>query len=135
MGYVNISFKDIKRALIIIKLKSDIFPKLNDLINFSKDISKILESKLLDSCYTEFPSDINNNTRNYTLLFVLSTSHIAISTYFSTNEKYIDIEISWCSGANLDKDILLPIINKYFGDCEVYVKILDSHGNVIKEFN
>ena len=130
---VNVNLKDITRAFIIVEIKSETYPDLNTLITFSRELSNLLNSTLLNSCYTEFPSNLDG-VKNYTLLSVLSTSHIAISTYFSRDEKYIDIEVSWCSKTSLKEEELRSLVRKCFGDCRISVKVLDFLGNVIKQF-
>jgi S-adenosylmethionine/arginine decarboxylase-like enzyme len=130
-GYVNISFKDIRRALITIKLNDNKFPEISDILKFSNELVEKLNSYIITTCYAEFPSDLNG-VKNYTVLSVLSTSHIAISTYFSKYERYIDLELSWCSGAELNEKTVKELAEKCFGSSDVVIKLFDAQGNFIK---
>jgi len=131
MSYKFVSIKNLKRIILTAELSGikDVCPILGQ---FSKEIADGLDSKLLCNSLTKFPSDIKGFS-NCTYLAVLSTSHIAISTYVSKNEGYIDIEIAWCSSADISKNEFINIVKKYF-DIKRYKYLkLDYKGEILDE--
>ena len=115
--YKRISVKDVKRVITIVKInKNENF--INIIGEFSNDLAKILNSKLLYHKIYLFPADFEGN-KDITFTGILTTSHIVISSYTEEDGIYIDIDAAWCSGENLNKEKLEELLKKYFKNYEI----------------
>jgi len=115
--YKKISVKDVKRLLAIVKINKN--ENFIDIIGeFSNDLAKILNSKLLYHKIYLFPADFEGN-KDITFTGILTTSHIVISSYTEDDGVYIDIDAAWCSGENLNKEKLEELLKKYFKSYEI----------------
>jgi S-adenosylmethionine/arginine decarboxylase-like enzyme len=115
--YKRISVKDIKRLIAIVKInKNESFIYI--IREFSNDLAKILNSRLLYHKIYLFPADFEGN-KDITFIGILTTSHIVISSYTEEDGIYIDIDAAWCSGENLNKEKLEELIKKYFKNYEI----------------
>ncbi len=110
MKYKYISPKDIQQVIIGIYLSSRI--SVTDINQLADLLADLLDSENLSYTFVRFPND------NYTLVTVLSTSHVAISTYFDDEKKeyYLDVDVVWCSGKSLDQRVLEEEIRRLFGN-------------------
>jgi len=113
LEYKYVSVKDIQRVLFLAEIESR-ENLLERIKSFSQDIANRLNSKILFEKEYEFPS-VQEKIKNYTYVAILSSSHIVISTYISSKEKYIDVDITWCSRINLSREEFVNIFKKYFG--------------------
>jgi S-adenosylmethionine/arginine decarboxylase-like enzyme len=115
--YKKISVKDVKRLISIVKINKN--ENFIDIIkDFSNDLSKILNSRLLYHKIYLFPADFEGN-KDITFTGILTTSHIVISSYTEEDGIYIDIDSAWCSGENLNKEKLEELLKKYFKNYEI----------------
>ncbi len=108
MKYKYVSPKDIQQVIIGIYLSSRV--SAQDLQHLADLIAKLLDSENLSYNLVPFPNE------NYTLTAILSTSHIAISSYFNDEKReyYLDVDVVWCSGKSLDQRILEEELKKLF---------------------
>ncbi|MDT7890746.1 MAG: S-adenosylmethionine decarboxylase [Candidatus Nanopusillus sp.] len=125
--YKKISVRDVKRLLTIVKISKN--ENFTDIIKeFSNDLAKILNSRLLYHKIYLFPADFEGN-KDITFIGILTTSHIVISSYTEEDGIYIDIDAAWCSGENLNKEKFEELIKKYFKNYEIKsFKIYDYLG-------
>ncbi|HIP66614.1 MAG TPA: hypothetical protein EYH09_00615 [Candidatus Nanopusillus sp.] len=130
-GYQFVSIRNLKRIILTAELSvtKEVCLAMD---SFSKEVANELDSKLLYSNITRFPSDIKELS-NCTYLAVLSTSHIAISTYISKKEKYIDIEVAWCSSTDISKNYFIKLTRKYFNIKKYRYLKLNHKGEILDE--
>ena len=131
IDYKFVSIRNLKRIILTAELSEikDIYSAID---SFFSEITDGLDSKLLNKTIVKYPSSVEGFP-NYTYLAALSTSHIAVSTYISEKEKYIDIEMAWCSSVDISKDEFIKLIKKHF-DIKRYKYLkLDYKGRILDE--
>ena len=125
--YKKVSIKDVKRLIMVVKFSKDqsIISEIDD---FVEDFAKILNSKLLYKKTYFFPGDFEGN-KDITFVGILATSHIVISSYTEEDGGYLDIDIAWCSGKNVNKEEIKNLLDKYLKNYEIIsMKMLNFLG-------
>ncbi len=105
--------RDIKHVIIEISTRKLV--PLEDLLKFTKFLADLLKSQILSVNYVEFEEYA------YTVLAVLSTSHVAISTYIVDGGLFIDVDLAWCSSVNLDEEEVRKKANEMFDYEEISI--------------
>ena len=112
---------------MVVKFDKDqsIIDKIDE---FAEDFARILNSKLLYKKLYFFPGDFEGN-KDITFVGILSTSHIVISSYTEEDGVYLDIDVAWCSGKNINNNEINELFNKYLKNYEIKaIKLLNYIG-------
>jgi S-adenosylmethionine/arginine decarboxylase-like enzyme len=125
--YKKISIKDVKRLLMVVKFSKD-HSIIDNIEEFADNFAKLLNSKLLYKKIYFFPGDFEGN-KDITFAGILTTSHIVISSYTEDDGIYLDIDIAWCSGKEINKKEIEGLLSKYLKSYEIKsIKLLNYVG-------
>ncbi|MEM4882293.1 MAG: hypothetical protein QXN76_01990 [Nanopusillaceae archaeon] len=132
--YKYVDYRNVQRLLMLLELDRHI--KIEEISNFSKNLSENLKSKILFDYIFFFPSK-NKDFKDFTYISILSSSHIVISSYSNNSKTILDIDAAWCSNKKLDVIIIKELVKKSFGNNVkiLNLKIYDYLGNVMMAFS
>jgi len=131
LTYKPVSYKDINRLILIIEVDKSIEKHLIEEV--AKKISIYLDSNIIDTKISYFPSE-DNNFKDFTYVAILSSSHIVISSYSSEGRLYLDIDVAWCSGKRATCKDIVSLLKETLGNkikSILTIKIYDYLGNII----
>jgi len=131
LTYKPISYKDINRLISIIEVDKSIEEYLIEEI--AKKISSVLDSKIVDTKIFYFPSNYNNS-KDFTYISILSSSHIVISSYSSKEKLYLDIDVAWCSSKRITCRDIASVFKETLGDklkSILTIKIYNYLGDIV----
>ncbi len=124
MEHKFVTIKDLQRIVLLVENEEK--NSSQELIPYVYELAKQLDSNVESLQWFSFPGD------NFTLVAIISSSHIVISSYYDNKEKYLDIEIAWCSGKKVSLEEIVKITEKYVKGKVEKGLLLNYKGEIIE---